>query len=229
MSDQNKYALELEQILAAIGYDAKITCKDVKDNQFTPYLLPLEYINDKFLTILKIGERAVHQRLAFSYEGKDGIAYYHFNGLDLKKADVPANDRFYLPLAKTEYRMQIGTNEDGKFTPHEGSPFRLLGIRGMKEPFPAAFITETRGDIFCRGLYPKNDVVTSFDFNSLDKLQLQHYLWRASHQKRKDNPKKTVEIDLSDPQAIIRFLQRSIVGQEVAMEMVAVAFSNYMV
>ena len=229
MTNQEDLKLELEQILSAIEFDPKISSADEKNNQFTPYILPLEDVGDRYLTVLKFGEKVVHQRLAFSYESKGSTAYHHFKGFDLKKADTPADDRIYLPLAKTEYKMQIGINNKGKFTPHDGSPFHLLGIRGMEEPFPLAYVQETSDGISCRGLYlSKDKVVTSFDFNTLDKLPLQHFLWRAKHQKIKESLRKqTVDVDFSNPQAIITYLDRFIVGQDVAKEMVAVSFSNY--
>ncbi len=230
MTNQSKHKLELEQILSAIGYDPKIGGTDDNKNQFTPYILPLELVGDRYLTVLKIDGRVVRQRIAFSYEAKDAASYYHFNGFLPQKVDSPADDRRYLPLAKTEYKIPLRINKDGKFTPRDGSPFHLLGILGMKEPFPLAYAHETTDGITCRGLYlNKDNVVTSFDFTTLDKVPLQHYLWRVKHQKRKESSKPAVDVDFSDPHAIIRYLNRFIVGQDAAKEMAAVSFSNYMV
>ena len=234
MSSKAESTLELEQILSAISYDKNIASNDYKENQFTPYLLPLEYVTDRYLTVLKIGERTVRQRLAFSYKRKDATIHYHFSGFDLKIADGPANDRSYLPLAKTEYRIHIGLLKDGNLTPYDGSPFFLLGIQGMEKPYPLALVSETDGEIVCRGLYLDKDRVVSFNFNSLDKIQLQHYFWRTKHQKRKGSRffvgnDKIRDIDWSEPASIHKSLDEKIESQHDAKKSFSVELSDYMV
>ena len=230
MTNQLISTLELEQILSAIEYNQKISYTDQNKNTYTPYILAMELVDNKYLAVLKIGERAVRQHLAFSYKEGDEVAYYNIKDFSLTTVDKPENDRAYLPLVKIEYMLSIGKNVEGKFTPFDGAPFHLLGVPGLKHPFPLVYVMETPDGIKPKGLYlNKNSGVSAFDFNGLDKLQLQHYLWGVKYNSPKRSTQLLTGVDFSDPQAIIKYLNRFIVGQEVAKEMVAVSFSNYMV
>lgn len=231
MSNDQANKLELEQILSAIKYDQKISQVDCNNHEFTPYLFPLERDKDGFAGRFGISGKNADKLVSFSFLRDGLVDYYHFSSdLTLEKAEKQDCQRIYLPLAKTEYKSIVGINENGQFLPHDGSPFHLAGIEGAEEPYPLVLVGQTADGIVAQGLYfQKSNILTNFNLNGLDKVKLQHFLWKAAYGGRTGKNFDSALVDFFDPQAIIRYLDRFIVGQDIAKEMVAVSFSNYMV
>lgn len=228
------------------------------DKSSPGYLLPVDFFNEQLHGYFIINGKLTEAPIGFIRKKNLWQWFYHmgpkYNIFEVK----PQKENFiYLPLTRLSYATSIGKrDEKGVFVSNEGSPFSILGIHGIDKFHPLIIVNETEKGMHCQGLYlNKEGNIDSYNHSRGDLARKARTLFKgmkekqpsirgviSKHQKNmavegvenKGIPQQTIEkkvkeyFDWENPQAIVRYLDQFVVGQEEAKKVVAVAFSTYM-
>ncbi|MBI4152213.1 AAA family ATPase [Candidatus Woesearchaeota archaeon] len=206
------------------------------------YLLPI--VNDTVDEITR-GIFSVHGQVGtsaflFSYDDRRYICPKQ-GGLTLLSIHNKY-DFLQLPLQKTEFTINL--EKDGK--PLPGSPFPVMGIAGSSGILPLTLISKVQERWECiQGIYKaENNLYSCYLSNEAEEFAafVEEFLSRmdqpsaeassislsfpAVHTSRKSAVDQ--EVDCTDPQSVVRYLDDYVIGQEEAKKDVAVAVSSLM-
>lgn len=169
MSDSD-IIYNLEQIVDGLMHHdySKVSMGDKETQR---YFVPLTFQNNEAYGAFFMHEKIKYMAIGLSFkESRKHIFFYEFvlnedNSISLKKTNEPDKNKFYLPLAQTDFKLQKGrVGSDEKFELKQYSSF---SIAKSKYKYPVVFvhnISDEEVNVF--GLYRgRENSINSFIFN----------------------------------------------------------------
>jgi ATP-dependent Clp protease ATP-binding subunit ClpX len=222
-----------------------------------PYLLPADLAKDGLVGhfVLGANDRIAVPLGLLQLRAIGAPLHYQVDIQANPFLNPPQEKALYLPLLPTGITTDLGSNTTGKdgkalFTPHDGSPFPVYGIPGADGLHPLVLLLNTPERLEVKGIYrTKNGRIATYDVD-VSAAGCRDLLKKYAQDVRQGvRPgtapaapkaasavanafatkarKKESTIDWNEPQAIVAHLDKYVVGQAEAKQMVAVAFSNY--
>ncbi len=201
------------------------------------YLLPIKKHQCALYGLFVNASKIFDAKIGFTYE-KEGLQNAEYYNLAIDgglKPFIQDSTSIYLPLKNTNLQR--------------GTPNKILGINGAKGIFPLMYFFETSDQIMYVELsesienkvksqmFSGNDpAINAHVVNVLREMSQGRIVYETESKENKTpiKAKSKIEImaanlDWKDPQEIIKHLNKFVVGQEEAKEVMAGVFSNYLI